>query len=93
MMEEDMKAILYTQEEVAARIQSMGEQLTRDYQGELPLVVGDLRCSFFLWVYLESLILIPLELDFVVASSYVLLCPPPMGFREGTSTCTRNTFC
>ena len=29
MMEEDMKAILYTKEEVAARIQAMGEQIGR----------------------------------------------------------------
>ena len=46
MMEEDMKEILYTKEEVAARIRAMGEQLTKDYAGELPMVVGVLRGSF-----------------------------------------------
>lgn len=70
MMEEDMKAILYTKEEVAARIQAMGEQLTRDYQGELPMVVGVLRGSFIFMADLVRCIQTPLELDFVAASSY-----------------------
>lgn len=70
MMEEDMKAILYTKEEVAARIQAMGEQLTRDYQGELPLVVGVLRGSFIFMADLCRAIHLPCTLDFMAVSSY-----------------------
>lgn len=70
MMEEDMKAVLYTKEEVAARVKAMGEQLTRDYEGELPLVVGVLRGSFIFMADLVRSIQTPLELDFVAATSY-----------------------
>ena len=70
MMEEDMKEILYTKEEVAARIRAMGEQLTKDYAGELPMVVGVLRGSFIFMADLVRSIQTPLELDFVAASSY-----------------------
>lgn len=65
-----MREILYTKEEVAARIQEMGAQLTKDYQGELPMVVGVLRGSFIFMADLVRSIQTPLELDFVAASSY-----------------------
>ena len=70
MMRDDMKAILYTQEEVAERIRQMGAQLTADYKGEDPILVGVLRGSFIFMADLVRCIETPLELDFVAASSY-----------------------
>lgn len=70
MMRDDMKAILYTKEEVAERIHQMGAQLTADYEGEDPLLVGVLRGSFIFMADLVRCIETPLELDFVAASSY-----------------------
>ena len=70
MMRDDMKAILYTQEEVAERIRQMGAQLTADYKGEDPILVGVLRGSFIFMADLARCIETSLELDFVAASSY-----------------------
>ena len=46
MMEQDMQQILFTQDQVAARVQELAAQITRDYAGKTPLVVGVLRGSF-----------------------------------------------
>ena len=46
MMEQDMQQILFTQDQVAARVQELAAQITRDYVGKTPLVVGVLRGSF-----------------------------------------------
>ena len=70
MMRDDMKAILYTKEEVAERIRQLGAQLTADYKGEDPILVGVLRGSFIFMADLVRCIETPLELDFVAASSY-----------------------
>jgi hypoxanthine phosphoribosyltransferase len=70
MMRDDMKAILYTKEEVAERVRQMGAQLTADYKGEDPILVGVLRGSFIFMADLVRCIETPLELDFVAASSY-----------------------
>ncbi|MCI8415249.1 MAG: hypoxanthine phosphoribosyltransferase [Ruminiclostridium sp.] len=69
-MRDDMKAILYTKEEVAERVRQMGAQLTADYKGEDPILVGVLRGSFIFMADLVRCIETPLELDFVAASSY-----------------------
>ena len=45
-MEQDMQQILFTQDQVAARVQELAAQITRDYAGKTPLVVGVLRGSF-----------------------------------------------
>jgi len=70
MMRDDMKAILYTKEEVAERVRQLGAQLTADYKGEDPILVGVLRGSFIFMADLVRCIETPLELDFVAASSY-----------------------
>lgn len=70
MMRDDMQSILCTQEEVARRIQELGAQLTQDYAGKNPLVVGVLRGSFIFMADLVRSMDTPLEIDFVSASSY-----------------------
>ena len=37
MMEQDMQQILFTQDQVAARVQELAAQITRDYAGKTPL--------------------------------------------------------
>lgn len=70
MMEQDMQQILFTQEEIAARTREMAEQITKDYEGKSPLVVGILRGSFIFMADLVRHIDLPLTLDFMSASSY-----------------------
>ncbi len=70
MMEQDMERVLFTQEQVAGRIREMAQEITRDYAGKAPLVVGILRGSFIFMADLVRLLELPLSLDFLSASSY-----------------------
>lgn len=70
MMEQDMEQVLFTQEQVAGRIREMAQEITRDYAGKAPLVVGILRGSFIFMADLVRQLELPLSLDFLSASSY-----------------------
>ncbi len=63
--------IVYSQEEIAARVAEMGETISRHYpaDGSL-LVLGLLKGSFIFLADLVRAIRIPLQVDFLVASSY-----------------------
>ena len=70
MMEQDMQEILFTREEVTARIRDLAAQIPRDYQGKSPAVIGILRGSFIFMADLVRELNLPLTLDFMSASSY-----------------------
>ena len=70
-MHKDLEKVLFTQEELAARVRELGEQITKDYEGKSLLLVCILKRSrdFFLPTWLEK-IKLPVEYDFMVCSSY-----------------------
>lgn len=70
MMEQDMAQILFTQEQVAGRIRELAQQISRDYAGKAPLVVGILRGSFIFMADLVRQLALPVRLDFMSVSSY-----------------------
>lgn len=70
MMEQDMAQILFTQEQVAGRIRELAQQISRDYAGKAPLVVGILRGSFIFMADLVRQLALPVKLDFMSVSSY-----------------------
>ena len=70
MMEQDMQEILFTQEQLAARVQALAEQIRADYAGKSPLVVGVLRGCFVFMADLVRHLDLPLTLDFMSVSSY-----------------------
>lgn len=70
MMEQDMEKILFTQEQVAGRIRELAQQISRDYAGKAPLVVGILRGSFIFMADLVRQLALPVNLDFMSVSSY-----------------------
>lgn len=70
MMEQDMQQILFTHEEITARIQALAAQITQDYAGKSPLIVGTLRGSFIFMADLVRAIDLPITMDFISASSY-----------------------
>lgn len=70
MMEQDMQEILFTQEQLAARVQTLAEQIRADYAGKSPLVVGVLRGCFVFMADLVRHLDLPLTLDFMSVSSY-----------------------
>lgn len=70
MLEKDIKKILYSEEAIVAKVKELGQQLTQDYQGKTPLLVGVLKGSFPFMAELIKHIDTHIELDFMVVSSY-----------------------
>lgn len=70
MLERDIERVLYTNEEIVAKAQLLGQQLTKDYEGKNPLLVGVLKGAVPFMAELIKHIDTHIELDFMVVSSY-----------------------
>jgi hypoxanthine phosphoribosyltransferase len=70
MLEEDIAEILIDEKNLQARIRELGEQISRDYQGKRPILVGVLKGAFMFMADLIRHISIPHEIDFMATSSY-----------------------
>ena len=68
--ENSIKEIIYTEEEIKTRVAEIGEQITKDYNGEDLVVVGVLRGSIVFMADLIRYIDLPVVLDTVALSSY-----------------------
>ena len=62
--------VLLTEEEVDKRIRELGEQISKDYEGEEVHLVCVLRGSVFFTCELAKRITVPVSIDFMSASSY-----------------------
>lgn len=62
--------VLFSTEEIQARVAALGDQLTVDYQGHDLLIVGVLKGSVIFLADLTRRVTLPHELGFVQASSY-----------------------
>lgn len=70
-MHEDVKEILFTEDELRARVRAIGEQITADYAGKGKLIViSVLRGAAIFMADLVREIKLPLEMDFMAVSSY-----------------------
>ena len=70
MMTDDLKSVLFTEEQIAKRVAELGAELTRDYAGKKPLVIGILKGASPFTTDLIRKIETPMQLDFMVVSSY-----------------------
>lgn len=61
---------LFTEEQIAARVNALGAQISLDYQGLDLLLVGVLRGVAVFMGDLVRAITVPLEVDFIAISSY-----------------------
>jgi hypoxanthine phosphoribosyltransferase len=67
----ELRRIVYTPDEIQKRVEEMGEQIARHYpEGEDLLVLGLLKGSFIFVSDIVREIARPLQVDFLVASSY-----------------------
>ncbi|HEY0016250.1 MAG TPA: hypoxanthine phosphoribosyltransferase [Longimicrobium sp.] len=63
--------VLFSEEQIAERVRQLGEQITRDIpEGEDLLVLGLLKGSFIFLSDLVRQIRRPMEVDFLIVSSY-----------------------
>ncbi len=64
-------SLLYTRETIAGEVNRLAGEISRDYRGLNPLLVGVLNGVFVFMADLVRAIDIPLEVDFVRAQSYL----------------------
>ena len=69
-MYQDLESILYTKEELAEAVKKLGERITLDYQGKKPVFICILKGASVFFCDLIREIDLPLEIDFMVVSSY-----------------------
>ncbi len=69
-MHKDIKEILFSEEQLQARVQELGAQISRDYAGKNLLMVSVLKGSVIVMADLMRAIDLPLQIDFMCVSSY-----------------------
>ena len=69
-MTNDISHILLTEEQIAERVKELGEEITRDYYGKEPIVVGILKGAVPFSADLTRHMDCQMEMDFMALSSY-----------------------
>jgi hypoxanthine phosphoribosyltransferase len=69
-MENHVKEILFTKEEIDIMVLQIGEQIARDYKGKDLMLICVLKGANVFMSDLMKAINIPVEIDFISASSY-----------------------
>ena len=69
-MQNDIKEILISEEEIANKCKELGRQLTKEYDGRFPLAIGVLKGALPFMSDILRYTEIPLEMDFMDVSSY-----------------------
>ena len=69
-MHSDIKEVLFSEEQLKARISEIGAQITRDYAGKNLLMVSVLKGSVIVMADLMRAIDLPMQIDFMCVSSY-----------------------
>lgn len=67
---ESIDRVLFSEEQIRSRIKEVGKQISLDYDGKDPLIVGILKGSFIFMADLVRAIDIPCRTAFMKASSY-----------------------
>src|SRR2546423_14259591 len=62
--------MIVTEDELQGRVAALGKEITADYAGRPPLLVGVLKGAFLFMSDLARHIDLPVELDFMAVSSY-----------------------
>ena len=62
--------VLFTEEQIDARIREVGAEISRDYQGRTLKLIGVLKGSVYFLTALSRHIEVPLKIDFLGISSF-----------------------
>lgn len=69
-MEDVIKQVLVSEEEIARKVEELGKRITEDYRGKDLLLVGILKGSVIFMSALAQKIELPVQMDFMAVSSY-----------------------
>jgi hypoxanthine phosphoribosyltransferase len=70
LYKDDLKEILYTEEQIAQRVADLGQQISADYEGKSIVLIGVLNGAVVFLADLMRHIVVPASVDFVAISSY-----------------------
>ncbi len=66
----DISAVLFDEYKIQARVKEIGAEISREYQGRIPVFIGILKGGFIFLGDIIRNISIPIEVDFMAISSY-----------------------
>jgi hypoxanthine phosphoribosyltransferase len=66
----ELGEVLISEAQLRQRVAELGAQITSDYAGRAPLLVGVLKGAFIVMADLARAIALPVEIDFMAVSSY-----------------------
>ena len=69
-MEDIIKEVLVTSEQIEARVKELGEQISQDYKGKNLMLIGILKGAVIFMSELAKNIDMPILMDFMAVSSY-----------------------
>ena len=72
-MKNDYSKILFTEDQIKTRVKELGEQITEDYSGRKPILLGILKGCFMFLADLARHIDLECEVRFLQVSSYGFL--------------------
>ena len=81
-MMQDIESVLISEEEIHTRIREVGAQLSEDYRGKNPILIGVLKGVVPFFAEMTQAITIPLQEDFMCITS----------FEGGTESTGKLTF-
>ena len=65
-----VESVLITKEELDKKVEELGRQISKDYEGKELIIIGVLKGGFIFLSDLARKITIPVDLDFMSVSSY-----------------------
>ncbi|MCL2391309.1 MAG: hypoxanthine phosphoribosyltransferase [Oscillospiraceae bacterium] len=69
-MRESIKEVLFSKEEIDRRVKALGAQITLDYAGKNPILIGVLKGCYVFLADIARSIDLDCEIRFITASSY-----------------------
>ncbi len=64
------KRLVFTRQQIADKVSALAQQISQDYQGKNPILIGVLKGAFMFLADLTRHISIPFKIDFVRVASY-----------------------
>ena len=69
-VEDKKREVVLTKEEISNRVEALGAEISRDYQGKNLMVISLLKGSFIFTADLVRKISVPVHIEFMMTSSY-----------------------
>lgn len=69
-MRNDIEEVLYSEEQIQAKVKELGDAISKEYEGRNPLIICVLKGAFIFMADLVKNINVHCEVDFMAVSSY-----------------------